>query len=87
MPVVHIPAPLRHLTGGEGVVEAAGATLGDVIDSLEARYPGLRNRLAEGERIRPGMAVFVDGVQVPVRLSTRIADSSEIYFTPALSGG
>jgi molybdopterin synthase sulfur carrier subunit len=87
MATVHIPAPMRSLTGGETDVVVPGATLGEIVEALEAHYPGLRSRLVEGDRIRPGLAVFVEGVNAPSRLSTRVSENAEIYFAPALSGG
>ena len=87
MATVHIPAPMRSLTGGKTAVRAPGATLGDVVDALEADYPGLKTRLVEGERIRPSIAVFVEGVQAPSRLSQRLSENAEIYFAPAITGG
>ncbi|HLK55717.1 MAG TPA: MoaD/ThiS family protein [Chthonomonadaceae bacterium] len=87
MAVVHIPAPLRSLTGGETDVVVPGATLAEVVEALEERFPGLKSRLTEGDRIRPGMAVFVGGVQTPFHLSTRVPADAEIYFAPAISGG
>ena len=65
MPVVYIPAPLRTLTGGETKVTVEGGTLREVLDRLDAVYPGLKNRLVDGDRMASGMAVFVDGA-VPI---------------------
>jgi molybdopterin converting factor small subunit len=87
MAKVHIPAAMRALTGGAAEVEVAGQTLGEAIANLEAAYPGLQSRLIEGDRLRPGLAAFVNGIQIPRRLHTRIAADAEIYFAPALSGG
>ena len=50
-------------------------------------FPCLQSRLVEGERIRPGMAVFVDGVQSSFLLSTRLSENAEIHFAPAIAGG
>jgi sulfur-carrier protein len=87
MATVHIPAPMRNLTGGKSEVSAPGATLGEVVDALEASYLGLKNRLVEGDRIRPSFAVFVEGVQAPSHLSQRLSENADIYFAPAISGG
>ena len=43
--IVRIPTPLRTLTGGIDEVTATGATVGDVIDDLETRHAGMKNRL------------------------------------------
>ena len=72
---------------GAVTVRVPGATLGEVVEALETRYPGLQTRLVEGERIRPGLAVFVEGVQASFLLSTRLSENAEIYFAPAVAGG
>ncbi len=87
MAIVHIPAPMRSLTGGETDVTVPGGTLGEIVEALESRFPGMKSRLAEGDRIRPGLAVFVGGVNVPPRLSTHVPENAEIYFAPAIAGG
>ena len=87
MAVVFIPAAIRSLTGGSAKANSAGSTLGEVIDNLDIQFSGLKARLIEGDRLRPGMAAFVDGSQVTAGLRTRITETSEIYFTPAIAGG
>ncbi len=87
MATVHIPAPMRTLTGGATTVTVAGATLGEVVEALEAAHPGLRARLMNGDRIRGNLAVFVDGTQASSDLRTRLGESAEIYFAPAIAGG
>ncbi|MGC8794627.1 MAG: hypothetical protein ACP5U2_14680, partial [Bryobacteraceae bacterium] len=61
MPVVFIPPPLQALTGGRASLEVAGATVREVIENLDRAWPGLRERLVEGERLRPHIRVAVDG--------------------------
>jgi sulfur-carrier protein len=87
MAEVHIPAPLRTFTGGETQVSVPGETLREVLERLDEAYPGLKERLVVGERMAPGLAVFVDG-QVPATgLRTKLAPNAEIYFAPAIAGG
>jgi len=83
--IVFIPSQLAKLTGGVRKVEASGRTLRDVIDSLERDYPGIRERLVEGDRLRPGLAAAVDNAFVG--LLQPVEDTSEIHFLPALQGG
>ncbi len=87
MAIVHIPTALRVLTQGETQATVGGSTLREVIANLEALYPGIQARLTEGERLRPGLAVFVDGVSVRPLLSAKTPDSAELYFAPAMAGG
>lgn len=87
MAVVWIPALLQSLTGGEEKVVVSGRTVGELIDQLEARYPGVKERLVEGGEIRPHIAVAIDGDVSPEGLEQDVQDASEIHFIPALSGG
>lgn len=87
MAAVNIPAALRSLTNGVTKADASGESLAEVIDDLDSQFPGIKARLIEGDRLRPGMAAFIDGVQAEAGLRTRLSESSEIYFTPAIAGG
>jgi sulfur-carrier protein len=85
--VVWIPSLLQNLTGGEEKVMVSGATVGEIIDNLEARFPGLKERLVQSGEIRPHIAVAIDGDVSPEGLEQDVQESSEIHFIPALSGG
>ena len=87
MPTVWIPSLLRDLTGGQEQLDAPGETVQQVIENLDARYPGVMARLCEGGQLRPTLAVIVDGIASNKRLRQRLAEASEIHFVPAISGG
>ncbi len=87
MPVVFIPALLRDLTGGAESIRLPGGSVREVIDQLEARYPGVKARLLSEDRLRPGIVVAVDGVISRQRLRHRLEENSEVHFLPAISGG
>jgi sulfur-carrier protein len=87
MPVVWIPVTLRSLTGGEETVRAAGATMREVIDTLETRFPGIRERLCDGDSLRPGLAVVIDNQVSRAGLWQSVSADSEIHFVPAIAGG
>ena len=54
MPTVVIPPLMRKFTGGEENITLPGATVREVIDNLESRYPGIKERLCEEDRLKPG---------------------------------
>lgn len=87
MAVVFVPSLLRDLTGGADRVEVAGATVRQVVQNLEAQFPGMRERLVDGETLSPRVAVAVDGHVTRLGLLERVGPSSEVHFLPAISGG
>jgi molybdopterin synthase sulfur carrier subunit len=87
MPVVWIPSLLQSLTRGEDKVTVPGATVQELIDNLEAQYPGVKERLCDRGELRPHIAVAIDGDVSPEGLEQDVQETSEVHFIPALSGG
>jgi sulfur-carrier protein len=87
LPVVGIPSLLRDLTNGERSVSIEGDTIQEVIENLNQRYPGLKERLCDGEQLRPSIAVVVDGATSPLKLRHKLNASSEVHFVVSISGG
>lgn len=87
MAQVFIPAQWRDLTGGTAQVELNGASLRQIVAALEARFPGIAERLCDGGEITPGLAVSIDGAITARGMMARVAPESEIHFLPAIGGG
>lgn len=87
MATVYIPAQLRELTGGRATVEAAGATVRDIINDLERQWPGLAARLTDGGRLRQNISVAIDGEISPVGLLESVPPKAEVHFVTAIKGG
>ena len=87
MPVVWFPAQLRELVGGQQSLSIEGATVRQVIDNLERRYPGLHARLCEGDQLRSSIAVVIDGRTSTLKLRQRLEETSEVHFVFSISGG
>lgn len=87
MPIVFIPTLLRASAGGAQEVRVAGSTVRQVIENLELQYPGLKDRLVEEGRLRPNLAVAVDGEISPTGLLEQVTEASEIHFLTAIKGG
>ena len=87
---VLIPTPLRTYTGGEAKMPASGATVGEVIADLNARYPGIQDRICEPDgEIRRFVNVFLNGQNVRKLggADTGVKDGDEIGVIPAMAGG
>jgi molybdopterin synthase sulfur carrier subunit len=87
---VVIPAPLRKFTLGAEVVELDASNVGEVIEKLEGRFPGIRNSVCDQSgSLRRFINIYVDGEDVRFleNLNTATRDGAEIAIVPAISGG
>lgn len=87
---VRIPTILRTYTGGASEVSAEGATLQEVIDSLEAQYAGIGARvLDDSGQLRRFVNVYVndDDVRFLDGLATPVAEGANVSIIPAVAGG
>src|SRR5262249_10142616 len=67
-------------------VELHVGTVGEMIDALEARWPGMRDRLCDSTpAIRRHSKVFVEGGRA--RLATRLEPGTDVFILTAISGG
>ncbi len=89
MPVIRSPTPLRTHCGGQDKVEAAGATVGEVLASLGATFPALRERLFDGEELRRFINVYLNNEDIRYLddLATPMAERDEVSIIPAVAGG
>jgi hypoxanthine phosphoribosyltransferase/molybdopterin converting factor small subunit len=88
MVAVILPRSLAALIPGvEHRTTAPGTTVGEVIAALDARWPGLSDRLCEaGPRIRDHINVYVDGERTTA-LDAAIPAGATIHVIPAIAGG
>lgn len=87
MASVWIPSLLRDLTGGVQEITVAASTVNELVDLLEVKFPGIRDRLCDEGRMRPNITVVVDGRRSPKGLRQTLETTSEVHFVPAISGG
>ena len=86
---VRIPEALRHLTGGEGELTAEGETVSEVVNDLDARFPGVRQWAFDGDgALRSYVNVFVNrrAVESVGGGSARVAPGDYISVIPAIEG-
>jgi MoaD family protein len=87
--LIRIPAALRTLTAGADEVKAAGATVGDVIEDLDKRHPGLKDRLLDEKGVRRFINIYVgeEDVRFTGGLATELKNGDQISIVPAIAGG
>jgi len=89
MPTVRIPPVLRPEAGNNRHVEASGATVREVLESLVSEYPALRNRIFEDGDLPQFLNVFIDGTDVRLHegLETPVGADATVVLLPAVAGG
>jgi len=85
--LVRLPALLAALfPGADRQVALEGETVADLIDALEARWPGMRDRLCDSTpAVRRHINVFVDGKRSP--LGAAVRPGADVFILTAVSGG
>ena len=86
---VSIPTILRTHTGGEKSVEAKGGTVAQVIDDLESRHGGIKDRLISDGKLHRFVNIYVDDEDVRFAggLEAPLSESSTMTILPAVAGG
>ena len=87
---VRIPTPLRKLTNGEELIEVNAVTIGDAINELQTRYPGIKERLLDDSgAVRRFVNVYVneEDIRFLENQQTKLKDGDEISIIPAIAGG
>lgn len=86
---VSIPTILRSHTGGEKSVEASGSTLAEVINDLDSKHGGLKDRLVKEGSLHRFVNVYVndEDVRFSGGLDADVSDGDSVTILPAVAGG
>jgi molybdopterin synthase sulfur carrier subunit len=87
---VRLPTILRRHTNGQAVLEADGATVGEVLEDLEEQHPGITSSLLdEHGGLHRFVNVYVNDEDVRYlgALETEVSNGDVISILPAVAGG
>ena len=87
---IRIPTPLRKLTSEQEVVQAEGNTIGEILQSLDTTYPGLKERICDDQgNVRRFVNVYLNDEDIRFldEKATAVKDGDEISIVPAIAGG
>lgn len=86
---VRIPTPLQKLTNGKAEVQCSAKNILELVDALEQDYPGMRERLSDGGKIRRFINIYVneEDIRFVNKEETTIKDGDTISIVPAIAGG
>ncbi len=91
MPVqVNLPTVLRSHAGGAKTVSVEGSTVGEVLQALVAKYPGLSGQIIDDHgALHRFVNVYVndDDVRYLSATETPVTDADELSILPAVAGG
>ncbi|HTG48316.1 MAG TPA: ubiquitin-like small modifier protein 1 [Actinomycetota bacterium] len=87
---VKLPTILRKFAGDEARVGADGATLADVLQDLEVKYPGItKNVVSDDGGLHRFINVYVNDEDVRYlgSLQTELKEGDTVSILPAVAGG
>jgi len=87
---VRVPTPLQKLTQNQGEVKVSGANIKELIEDLEKKFPGIKERICdEAGKIRRFINIYVneEDVRFLQQEETPLKDGDEISIIPAIAGG
>lgn len=87
---VLIPTPLQKFTKGQATIECSANSVSELIDSLEAACPGIKERLCdETGQPRRFLNFYVNSEDIRFLegTSTALKDGDEVSIVPAVAGG
>ena len=87
---IRIPTPLRKLTGDQELVEAEGSTVGELLDALDVRFPGLKERICDEQgNVRRFVNIFLNDEDIRFldNKATAVKEGDELSIVPAIAGG
>jgi sulfur-carrier protein len=90
MPIkVRIPTPLQKLTDGKAEVECRAKNITGLIDALEKDYPGMKERLSDGGKVRRFINIYVneEDIRFANKEETVLKDGDSVSIVPAIAGG
>ena len=86
---VRIPTPLQRLTDGKADVVVNAKNVSELIDALEKDYPGMKERLSDGGKVRRFINIYVndEDIRFANKENTVLKDGDIISIVPAIAGG
>lgn len=86
---VRIPTILREYTDGAKTVEGSGGTLGALVSDLDARHPGLAERIVDEGKLRRFVNIYLNDEDVRFLngIDTTVSDGDTVTVLPAVAGG
>jgi MoaD family protein len=87
---VRIPTVFRKFTDQKATTELEPGTIGDLVDQLEAKYPGMRSQLlTEQGELHRFINIYLNDEDVRYldKLETKTSEGDVVSLLPSVAGG
>lgn len=87
---VLVPTPLQKFTNNKAEIKCSASSVGELIDSLETDYPGIKARLCDNDgKPRRFLNFYVNSEDIRFLngTDTPLTDKDEVSIVPAVAGG
>lgn len=90
MATVRIPSPLRRYTNSQSKVVTKGGNIAELLENLEAQYPGLKSKLCDDNgNVKRFVNIFINDEEIRTLQGsdTPVGEKDEVSIIPAMAGG
>ena len=90
MATVRIPSPLRRYTNSQSKVVTKGGNITELLENLEAQYPGLKSKLCDDNgNVKRFVNIFINDEEIRTLQGsdTPVGEKDEVSIIPAMAGG
>jgi adenylyltransferase/sulfurtransferase len=87
---VYIPTPFRSFTGNRTSVDVDGRDVAELLDNLDAKYPGFNHLCRDDKGAIPAhINIYVNNKEISTLegASTKLTDGDQVAVIPAMAGG
>ena len=86
---VKVTANLQKMVGGKRSVQAEGASVLELLDDLDSRYPGFKKQIVTDGQIHRFVNIYLNDEDIRFldRLDTALKEGDTLSILPALAGG
>ena len=88
--IVRVPTPLRKITNGADKIEVASGTLQEIIESLNMKFPGIKEKLCDANgNLKSFVNIYIndENIRVLNGINSIVLDNGEVSIVPAVAGG
>lgn len=89
MPKVLLPPVLQRLTQGECNIDLQASSIFEIIEKLEANFPGTKKLIAPNGEVQKFVNIYINGEDIRFLKNekTEVKENDEVNIVLAISGG